>query len=142
MDHSSPENQKRMGIFHYNEGNKFLKQGDIEEAIRNYKMALHHNPEFQETQVNLSTAYLHARRYDDALTTLSGLEKINPKNPYLHYNLACYYSLTGKVEPGLESLAKALELGFPDRNSVETDPDLENLRQAEGFKSMAGREGG
>ena len=62
-DHRNPETQKRMGIFHYNEGNKFLKQNKSEEAIRNYKMALHHNKSFEEAYINLSTAYLRKKNF-------------------------------------------------------------------------------
>ena len=48
MGHLDPEDQKRMGIYHYNEGNNFLKQNNLEEARSNYKMALHHNKIFEE----------------------------------------------------------------------------------------------
>ena len=48
IGHLDPEAQKRMGIYHYNEGNKFLRQNSWEEAARNYKMALRHNKNFDE----------------------------------------------------------------------------------------------
>ena len=100
MDHSDPVAQKRMGIFHYNEGNKFLKQNDWKQAIRNYKMALHHNKEFTEAYINLSTAYLKDKQFDASLKTLNTLQKIDEKHPLLHYNLACYYAIKGDTAPG------------------------------------------
>ena len=55
---SQEEKEKRMGIFHYNEGNKSFKEGRFEEAIGNYKKALHHNKTLKEAAINLSTAYM------------------------------------------------------------------------------------
>lgn len=139
MDHSDPEAQKRMGIFHYNEGNKFLQQNEWEEAVRNYKMALHHNKKFQEVYINLSTAYLNGKQFAESLETLNTLQTLNPKHPLLHYNLACYYALTGKTAQGIASLELALEYGFKNFENLRTDPDLENLRRDPQFKELQNR---
>ena len=135
-DHNSPEAQKRMGIYHYNEGNKFLKINNTEEAIKNYKMALHHNNRFEEAYVNLSTAYLNNEKYNLSLKTLKTLESINPKHPLLHYNFSCYYSLLGNIQKGIESLKKAIENGFKDHQILKTDPHIKNLRQSPEFKEF------
>ena len=135
VDHSNPENIKRMAVFHFNEGNKFLQQEKWDEAAKNYHKALNHNREFQETYVNLSTAYLRAGKYDEALDTLKSLENINPSAPLLHYNLACYYSLIEKTQASLEALKKAVELGYKGFNEIQADPDLANLRHNAEFKA-------
>ena len=135
VDHSDPENIKRMAIFHFNEGNKFLQQEKWDEAAKNYHKALNHNREFQETYINLSTAYLRAGKYGEALDTLKSLEAINPSAPLLHYNLACYYSLTEKTQASLDALKKAVDLGYKGFNEIQTDPDLENLRNDAEFKA-------
>ena len=134
IDHSSPEAQRRMGVFHYNEGNKFLNKGNREEAITHYRMALHHNKNFEEVYVNLSTAYLSEKKFDESRKTLSTLEKINPLNPSLHYNLACYHALAEQDGPALKALQRAVELGFKNFKSVESDPDLKNLRSSPKFE--------
>ncbi len=134
IDHSSPEAQRRMGVFHYNEGNKFLNKGNWEEAVTHYRMALHHNKNFEEAYVNLSTAYLSGKKLNESQKILSTLEEINPSNPSLHYNLACYHALTGQDGPALKSLQRAVELGFKNFKSVETDPDLKNLRSNPKFE--------
>ncbi len=135
VDHSDPENIKRMAIFHFNEGNKLIREKKWDDAAKNYLKALNHNREFQEAYVNLSTAYLGARKYDEALDTLKSLEAINPSAPLLHYNLACYYSLTDKPPASLNALKKAVNLGYKEFQGIETDPDLENLRNHEAFKT-------
>ena len=96
-------------------------------------MALHHNDKFQETYINLSNTYLKAKKYDEALEALRSLEKINASNPLLHYNLACYYSLTKQPQASLGSIKKAVDLGYKGFQEIQTDPDLENLRNAAEF---------
>ena len=135
-DHKSPEAQNRMGIYHYNEGNKFLKQNKIEDAIKNYKMALHHNEYFEEAYINLSTAYLNKKSFKLSLKTLKTLESINPKHPLLHYNFSCYYSLLGNIPKGIESLKQAISHGFKNHQILKTDPDIKNLRQNPQFREL------
>ena len=133
-DHSDPENNRRMGIFHFNEGNKSLQLGNFDAAVKNYEMALRHNPKSQESFINLSTTYLKAKDYDKALSTLQSLEKINPSHPLLHYNLACYYSLTEHTRDSLDSLKKAVQSGYKNFQEIKTDPDLENLRRDAAYR--------
>ena len=136
MDHLDPEAQKRMGIYHYNEGNKFLKQNSLEEAISNYKMALHHNKNFNEAYINLSTAYMNGKQFQASLKTLNTLQRINPKHPLLHYNLACYYALTENTTLGIKSLRQAVANGFKNIQALGKDPDLKNLRSDPRFKEL------
>jgi tetratricopeptide (TPR) repeat protein len=136
INHKDSKNQKRMGIYHYNEGNKLLKQKNFEEAIKNYKMALHHNKDFEETYINISTAYLKTEQFNQALKYLNILQSINPRNPFLHYNLACYYSLLGKTSMGMEALKKAIQNGFNDNKSLKNDPDIKKLRQNNQFEEL------
>jgi len=136
IDHKSPEAQKRMAVYHYNEGNKLLKQNKMEEAIKNYNMALHHNNRFEEAYINLSTAYLNKKNFKLSLKTLNTLESINPNHPLLHYNFSCYYALLGNIPKGIDSLKKAIENGYKNLQNLETDPDLENLRQNPQFNVL------
>ena len=136
IGHLDPEAQKRMGIYHYNEGNNFLKQNNFEKAISNYKMALHHNKNFEEAYINLSTAYLGKKQFKSSLKTLNTLESINPRHPLLHYNFACYYALLGNITMGIESLKQAISNGFKNHRILKTDPDIESLRQDPQFKEL------
>ena len=131
----NPERERRMGIFHYNEGNKFLNKGDWKEAVRNYKMALHHDKALKEIYINMSTAYLQGKQFGEAKQTLDTLQNMDPDNPHLHYNLACYFSLIHQEKESLQALKKAIQMGYPDREDVKTDPDLENLRQTAAFRN-------
>jgi tetratricopeptide (TPR) repeat protein len=134
---SQEEKEKRMGIFHYNEGNKSFKEGRFDEAIGNYKKALHHNKTLKEAAINLSTAYMKNLNFEEALETLKVGMALDSTNPHIHYNYACYYSLIGQPEASMEKLQEAVRLGFTNFKQIETDPDLEKLRQSPEFKSGA-----
>jgi len=131
------EKEKRMGIFHYNEGNKSFKAGRFDEAIINYKKAMHHNKNFKEATINLSTAYMQNSNYDKALETLKMGMLLDSKNPHIHYNYACYYSLTGQPKRSLEMLKSAIHFGFNRLDQIEIDPDLQTLRQSPEFKKWS-----
>ena len=137
QDISKKDKEKRMGIFHYNEGNKNFKEGQYKEAIINYKKALHHNKSFKEATINLSTAYMKNSNFEEALKTLQKGMLLDPKNPHIHYNYACYYSLTGQPEASLKKLQTAIQFGFKNFKQIKSDPDLEKLRQSPEFKRWA-----
>ena len=133
IDHSDPVNQKRMGAFHYNEGNKFLHNGNILEAINNYKMALHHDPDNANFYINLSTAYMKVERFGMAHETLMTLKGKFHQHPLLYYNLACYYSLLNETFSSKKAMEQGVALGFKNFREIQTDPDLQNLRNTSGF---------
>ncbi len=134
IDHSDPENQRRMGIFHYNEGNKLLAQGKAEQAIVKYKRALRHHPKLASAHINLSSAYLKLKNFESAENTLKALETQEPDNPHLQYNYACLYALSGKMEVSLSALKQSMRLGLPNVETISSDPDLAPLRETEQFK--------
>jgi len=132
---SREEKEKRMGIFHYNQGNKNFKEGQFDEAIINYKKALHHNKSFKEAIINLSTAYMKNSNYDETLETLRKGMLLDSQNPYIHYNYACYFSLIGQPKKSLKMLKIATHLGYSKFDQIAIDPDLKKLRESPEFKN-------
>jgi tetratricopeptide (TPR) repeat protein len=123
----------------YNNLGVLLKRaGRTEEAISHYKMAIKFKPDSAQAYINLSAAYLNLNKknFELSLKTLKTLESINPKNPLLHYNFSCYYSLLGNIPQSIDSLKKAIVNGYKNYQSIETDPDLENLRKNSQFKEL------
>jgi adenylate cyclase len=58
------------------------------------------------------------------------------KEPVVLYNVACFYAIQGDLEQAMELLARAVELGWGDRAWLETDSDLDPLRQDPRFISL------
>lgn len=55
------------------------------------------------------------------------------------YNIACYESLRGDVEAGLDALERASDLGWSDTAWLRVDPDLALLRTDPRFGEIAAR---
>jgi len=61
------------------------------------------------------------------------------EEPLVLYNVACTCALLGETERSLELLEKAVNLGWGDRAWLETDSDLDSLRDLPRFKSLLGK---
>ncbi|MEZ5975243.1 MAG: hypothetical protein R3F17_15435 [Planctomycetota bacterium] len=81
---------------------------------------------------SLSRLGRHAegRDVDERLVALS------PKHPVAHYNLACSRALTEDAPGALDSLERAVRLGFHDADYVLADPDLVSLHGFPRFQSL------
>ncbi|MDF1665777.1 MAG: hypothetical protein P1V97_28720 [Planctomycetota bacterium] len=80
--------------------------------------------------------YMNIRRFANAEKEFLRVLKLDSKNESALYNIACCYSLWGKVENALDYLEKAVKSGFDDLGHIENDPDLDFLRQTERYKRL------
>lgn len=133
MDHSSPEAQKRMAIFHYNEGNQHLKAGQPKKAVHQYEMALGHTKILPQVYLNLSTALMRQKKFQEAFAQLQQAGRLAPQLPEVDYNIACFFALTGNPDQALKALGDAVRKGYNNRQELNTDPDLDSLRHLPEF---------
>jgi adenylate cyclase len=59
---------------------------------------------------------------------------IDPDEPPVQYNMACIYSLAGKIEQALDCFEKAIQLGYASREWAENDIDLDPIRDQPRFQ--------
>jgi tetratricopeptide (TPR) repeat protein len=87
------------------------------------------------TDVVKRQAELLARNgdYSDALRLDRLLTERHPNDPVVHYNLACSLSMIGQYDAAIESLRRAIEIGYHDFAHILADPDLDPLRDLAGF---------
>ncbi len=52
------------------------------------------------------------------------------------YNVACVYSLLGEIDAGLDALQRSITSGWAQRQWMEHDPDLANLRAHPRFQEL------
>ncbi len=57
-------------------------------------------------------------------------------NPNLLYNAACFYASQRDIDRSLKLLARAVELGWGNRDWLETDSDLDALRADHRFVAL------
>jgi tetratricopeptide (TPR) repeat protein len=75
-------------------------------------------------------------RYAQGLQIDKRLVELRPTDPLAYYNLACSYALTGRPDPALKTLRRAVELGYRDFRYMREDRDLETVRQDPRFRQL------
>jgi phospholipase/carboxylesterase len=85
---------------------------------------------------NRAVKELMTSNYQEAVALLQTLHKSVPDNFMVNYNLACALARTGKYPEALKHLEKAVDSGFVDVNHIETDPDIDPLRQFPEYKAI------
>jgi len=105
----------------------------FEFEIQFYEGILRRNPYFTECMKVLAELYTQTGRYKEGLLLDERLAERNPHDATVVYNLACSYSLLGDIDKSLDSLARAIALGFTDFGYIKSDPDLENTRKDKRF---------
>jgi beta-lactamase regulating signal transducer with metallopeptidase domain/Flp pilus assembly protein TadD len=79
---------------------------------------------------------LSLRRLDQAIHSFEQAVAAGEKTGAAMYNLACAYSLRGDVRTGMSWLDRAIENGFSDKDKLRRDPDINLLRQQQGFEAL------
>ena len=64
---------------------------------------------------------------------------IDPDDPFILWNVACTNLLAGRIDPALDLLERATDLGFGHREWIEHDPDCDPLRDHPRFLAMLAR---
>ncbi|MBO1223766.1 MAG: hypothetical protein JYX80_05020 [Candidatus Scalindua sediminis] len=101
----------------------------LEGVLENY-------PNYIDCLMYLGNAYTAMGKYEEGLRIDLKLKKFKPYDSIVHYNLACSYSLLGKIDLSLTALRKAIELGYDDIQHIENDTDLDRLKNEEGYKTL------
>jgi tetratricopeptide (TPR) repeat protein len=94
------------------------------------------DPGYADALQVLGDDYTRRGRHAEGLKIDEHLVKLRPADPMAHYNLACSYSLTNRIDLAALALEKALRLGYRDFKWLAEDPDLENLRQDPQYRKI------
>jgi tetratricopeptide (TPR) repeat protein len=93
-------------------------------------------PEDIDTLKVIGHRYTEAGEYEKGLIADLKLSKLQPQDPLVWYNLACSYSLLQKEEEAVRALQAAVDRGYDDLLHMESDKDLNNIRDEEAFKKI------
>jgi len=116
-----------------------MKKGKIKEFLyqkRIYEKILEMKPDYLEVLFCLGEIYTYLGEYKKSLEIDLKISEIIPDHPYVYYNLACDYSLLGNIDEAFKNLKIAISLGYEDFESIDNDPDLENLRKDRKYKDF------
>jgi predicted Zn-dependent protease len=84
----------------------------------------------------LAHLYTQTGRYDCGLKLDRKLVRMVPEDPVLHYNLACSLALKDRKRDAVNTLQRAVDLGYRDFVWMREDPDLESLQDFPPFLNL------
>jgi tetratricopeptide (TPR) repeat protein len=109
-------------------GNIYSQVGGYDEAIIQYQKAISIQPRFIQAMNGLSLIYSNRQEYVKALGVLKNIQRIQPGNPEVYYNIACIYAKQKMTDESIEWLKQSIGKGFNNWVLIKKDPDLANIR--------------
>ena len=113
-----------------------LHEAGLEFEIGFFEKVIAREPDHIEALMILGHNYTARARYSEGLAIDLHLTSLRPKDPLVHYNLACSYSLLESRDEAIASLGQAIRLGYRDFEFLEKDPDLDPIRGDPRFKRL------
>ena len=97
------------------------------------------NPDDPRAYTMCAVALCRTGQPERGLACAQRAVEVDPEDAGVCYNVACLYSLEGRVEDALRCLEDAFQHGFGDKAWIEHDPDLEPLRGEPRFQALLAR---
>jgi Flp pilus assembly protein TadD len=118
-------------------------QGECLRALDQYREALQPltkaaegSPHNVHVWLSLGWCYKRTGRLDMAIESLEEALAVEPNDPLVHYNLACYWSLAKNRRQALAFLSKAIDLKDHYRTLVAAEPDFDPIRSDPAFQAL------
>jgi tetratricopeptide (TPR) repeat protein len=122
-------------------GETYRVLGRYRDALKPLEVAASLKPGDVGVAIALGWCYKRTNRLAQAIDSLSRALRANPREPLLHYNLACYWSLANSPGKALDSLSIALDLDPDIRRMIAEEPDFDPIRGYPEFDRLVGPAG-
>ena len=99
---------------HFQLGNDHEEEGNIEEAIKEYRESLRVCPDFRQTLICLGELYQRSMNYDEAAYQYKALIRYYPDLSLGYHYLSELYSKQGRLNEAVELYQKFSELEYKD----------------------------
>ncbi|HEY4711539.1 MAG TPA: protein kinase [Dehalococcoidia bacterium] len=112
----------------------------IQAALQVYPHYLLLHPDDARAHMYCAITLFQAGKPEDAKTTAAKAIELNPDDPLMLYNAACFYARLGEKRLAVESLKNSVAAGHEDYEWFKRDPDLDNIRnEPEYIELMKGK---
>ena len=101
--------QPKLHRWHYDRGVAFMRQGNVDAAMREYRAAIDAKPDYEFARANLATMLEEKGDIQGAIVQYKAILTANP-NPQAYYNLGMILLRRGKLEEAIECLRRAAKL--------------------------------
>ena len=107
---------------------KSAEHEQIDFEIEFYQQILQHNPSYIDVLRRLVEHLSRRGDYSRALPRYRQLIEMRPDDCIARYNLACTLAMLGRLEQAVRALDEAFQFGYHDIAHLESDSDMEPLR--------------
>ena len=122
---------------HYsNLGNVYRKTRRYDEAEKYFKKAIQIDSTFAPTYNNVGLMYMNQKRFEEAKELFLKVQELDPNDIWGAYNMACLFSLQKNEKEAFSWLEKTLDLKAIPFEKYQSDSDLDNIREMEGYKIL------
>jgi tetratricopeptide (TPR) repeat protein len=111
-------------------------QRDLDTKINFLAGIVRRDPDYVDALQLLGDHYTQRGLFQEGLKVDERLAELEPTSSLVFYNLACSYSLTDQFDRAVESLDRALDLGYRDFTWLARDPDLKKLRKHPAYDDL------
>lgn len=105
-------------------------------AISSYNRAIEIDVENAPAWNLKGLAYYKMKNYEKAIECCDKALDIDPNDGMSWYNKACYMTLNGKADDGLDALRRSIEIDIQNARKAVRDRDFESARAEEGFRRI------
>ncbi|BBM86009.1 TPR end-of-group domain-containing protein [Candidatus Uabimicrobium amorphum] len=112
---------------------------NFDAELRRLKWRLRMNPRDRDTLFEIGMKYLQIGDTKNGILYLNKAVAVSPKDGITYYNLACAYSVAGRVELAMDALEKSVDYGYTDLDWMLKDGDLRNVRKHPRFVKLVKR---
>lgn len=131
-----PDPAEHQFIFHLLHGLALRDLADFPQALLSLEAAAAINPNSVSLQMALAWCYKRTDRLPLAILATEFAHHLDPKEPILMYNLACYLSLAQDKDLALSWLGRALRADPKIVHMIPHESDFDPLRQDPDFVKM------
>jgi tetratricopeptide (TPR) repeat protein len=94
------------------------------------------NPDYVDVLRIMGNLLTLRGRFTEGLQIDKRLVQLRPNDALAHYNLACSYALLKRPDQSLQTLRRAVELGYRDFRYMKEDHDLDSVRHDPRFRQL------
>jgi TolB-like protein/Flp pilus assembly protein TadD len=105
----------------------------LQTSLKVYPQYLSQHPDDARARMFFATDLAQMDRTEEAKAEAAKALELNPNDPLMLYNAACFYSRSKEKDLALKSLKGAVAAGYQDYEWVKRDPDLDNIRDEPEF---------
>ena len=121
-------------------GEKEKRDEIRKESLNVYPKYFRQHPDDGRAHLYYATTLAEADRIEEAKVEAAKAVELNPTDPLMQYNVACFYGVIGEKKTSIQTLKSAFSAGYQDYEWTKRDSDLDSIRnEREYIELMKGK---